>query len=69
MTTEEQNKVFDVFVQADNTTTRHYGGTGLGLSISRRFSRMMGGNIRIKSKKNNGSTFKLTLPLHPQDIE
>ncbi|MEM1348662.1 MAG: response regulator, partial [Myxococcota bacterium] len=57
------DKLFEPFVQEDNSTQREYGGTGLGLTLSRHFAHMMGGEISAASVLAHGSTFKLTLPL------
>ena len=57
----EQQKLFEAFVQSDISTTRKYGGTGLGLTISNQLVQLMGGSLLLKSKLNEGSQFYFEL--------
>lgn len=58
-----KSQIFDKFQQADSRTTRRFGGTGLGLSISRQLAKLMGGDISVTSKENEGSEFVVSLKL------
>lgn len=60
---ERQENIFEEFEQADSSTTRNFGGTGLGLAISKQLSKLLGGDLTVKSELNKGSTFTLTLQL------
>lgn len=61
---EKQAIIFDRFRQAElDANTRQYGGTGLGLAISKSLIEMLGGEIWMKSKPQEGTTFYFTIPL------
>ena len=62
MNEEEQLRIFDAFVQADNTTSANYGGTGLGLAICREYCELMGGKINVSSAPGAGAEFTVEIP-------
>ena len=59
--TDQQERIFQSFEQADGSISRKYGGTGLGLPISKRIVEMMGGDIRVDSEPGRGSRFIFTI--------
>lgn len=59
---EDHGKLFQEFLQLDNTLTKKYEGTGLGLYLSRKIIELHGGSIRVESEPGKGSRFSFTIP-------
>lgn len=59
---DKQVGIFDSFTQVDTSTTRKFGGTGLGLAITKKIIKLMNGNIWLKSRLGEGSTFFVEIP-------
>lgn len=64
-----QQKIFEPFTQADDSTTRLYGGTGLGTAIAKELVELMGGEIWLTSEPGKGTTFSFRVPLRKQSAE
>ncbi|SNR44407.1 PAS domain S-box-containing protein [Lutibacter agarilyticus] len=62
---ENHAKIFERFAQEEKNLSSKTGGLGLGLSIAKENAELLGGNIRLKSEKNEGSTFFVTIPYKP----
>jgi CheY-like chemotaxis protein len=60
---EQQERIFESFVQAEASTNRRYGGSGLGLSISKHIVELMGGRIWVESEPGRGAVFCFTVNL------
>lgn len=61
---ENQKKIFEPFLQEDNSTTRKYGGTGLGLTITNELLKLMKSKLKVKSTPMEGSTFYFDLEVN-----
>lgn len=60
---EMHEKVFDRFVQADSSIQLNYGGTGLGLPIAKGYVNLLGGEVRLHSEPNVGTSVSVTIPV------
>ena len=69
MSEEFLRHIFEPFTRAEDGRINKIQGTGLGMPITRNIVRMMGGDIRVESKLNEGSTFTVTIFLKLQDTE
>jgi PAS domain S-box-containing protein len=64
---QDLGELFQPFRQLDTGLARHHEGTGLGLAICQRLAALMGGAMGVASQWGHGSTFTVTLPLHPPE--
>lgn len=69
MSKEFTKEVFEEFVQEDSDVRTQYHGVGLGMAIVKKYVDMMGGTISVQSKKHEGTTFTVDIPLEITDKE
>jgi len=69
MTQEQVENIFQSYSQANDSTSRKFGGTGLGLSISKQLVELMHGEIKVQSRKDEGSTFTFNIQFHLSDAQ
>lgn len=67
MSPEAQERIFDKFAQADESTTRRFGGTGLGTTIAKQLVELMGGRISVESTPDIGTTFRFDIEFPHQE--
>lgn len=63
---KDMGKIFNFFTQVNRSQLKHQQGSGIGLALCRKILQAHGGNIFVKSKLHEGSTFWFTLPLEPK---
>jgi len=68
MTSDQIEKIFSPFTQAETGTTRKYGGTGLGLAITKNIVEQMGGQLSVESTPGIGSKFSFDLTFNTISI-
>ena len=69
MSEEFTKEVFEEFAQEDSDVRTQYHGVGLGMAIVKKYVDMMGGTISVQSKKHEGTTFTVDIPLEITDKE
>jgi signal transduction histidine kinase len=65
----DRERVFERFVQLDQSSTRRQGGTGLGLYLCRQLAVLLGGELLLEETPGGGCTFRLHLPLVPIEVD
>jgi signal transduction histidine kinase/CheY-like chemotaxis protein len=63
------DSIFGAFTQVDGSSTRRHGGSGLGLTIVKELTALMGGQLHVESRVDEGSRFWIDLPLEPAPDE
>ncbi|HEY9658823.1 MAG TPA: ATP-binding protein, partial [Allocoleopsis sp.] len=72
ITPEDQERIFEDFIQIESTLQKRVKGTGLGLPLSRKLAELLGGKLVVDSQPGRGSTFRVALPIvypHAPPIE
>ncbi|HET8706732.1 MAG TPA: ATP-binding protein, partial [Pseudomonadales bacterium] len=64
ISTEDSDRLFEAFSQADSSHSRRYGGAGLGLTIAKQLAELMGGSLSFQSEINRGTEFCFRVRMH-----
>ena len=59
---DDEERIFEFFYRAENAVTHEPDGYGLGLSIARMIAEAYGGEIKVESQPDEGSTFRMAIP-------
>lgn len=65
---KDLDRIFDRFVQVDDSLSRKHGGTGIGLALAREITELHGGVISAANRPEGGSVFTFTLPLGEREV-
>jgi signal transduction histidine kinase/DNA-binding response OmpR family regulator len=63
LTIEDQERIFEDFVQIESPLQKQVKGTGLGLPLARKLAELLGGSLTVHSQPGKGSTFAVSLPI------
>ena len=63
LTLEDQERIFEDFVQIESPLQKQVKGTGLGLPLARKLAELLGGSLTVHSQPGKGSTFAVSLPI------